>query len=88
MGYPPSFSSSGSGPGKNTDMVSRAGRQRRPRPRRNYSRFAPPTTRGSVFCAFSQREVLVKGAGDEDLKLWRILDLRDVKGKKKTVRIR
>jgi cell division cycle protein 20 (cofactor of APC complex) len=25
------------------------------------------------------------GAGDENLKFWRIWDLRDVKGKKKTV---
>jgi cell division cycle protein 20 (cofactor of APC complex) len=30
-------------------------------------------------------EDLVMGAGDENLKFWHIWDLRDVKGKKKTV---
>jgi cell division cycle protein 20 (cofactor of APC complex) len=30
-------------------------------------------------------EDLMMGAGDENLKFWRIWDLRDVKGKKKTV---
>jgi len=39
-----------------------------------------------LFSALSPNgEVLVTGAGDENLKFWRIWDSRDTKSKKKTV---
>lgn len=90
-GYPPS-SSSGSGTGSGSGVAAAAGtsgsRGTTPIPTPSPKLFEIRDAHDSrvLFSALSPNgEVLVTGAGDENLKFWRIWDVRDVKGKKKTV---
>ncbi|KAH0831111.1 quinon protein alcohol dehydrogenase-like superfamily [Lanmaoa asiatica] len=85
-GYPPSSPGSGSGSGAGTGTSGSRGTTPTPTPTPKLFEIRDAHDSRVLFSALSPNgEVLVTGAGDENLKFWRIWDSRDVKGKKKTV---
>lgn len=79
-GYPPAASSSGS------STAGARGTTPTPAPTPKLFEIRDAHDSRVLFSALSPNgEVLVTGAGDENLKFWRIWDSRDTKGKKKTV---
>ncbi|KAG6380113.1 quinon protein alcohol dehydrogenase-like superfamily [Boletus reticuloceps] len=84
--YPPLPSPSGSGSGTGSGTTGSRGTTPTPTPTPKLFEIRDAHDSRVLFSALSPNgEVLVTGAGDENLKFWRIWDSRDVKGKKKTV---
>ena len=85
-GYPPSSSSSGSGSGTGTGTAESRGTTPTPTPTLKLFEIRDAHDSRVLFSALSPNgEDLVTGAGDKNLKFWRIWDSRDAKGKKKMV---
>lgn len=86
-GYPPSSSaSSSSGSGSGAGASGARGTTPTPTPTPKLFEIRDAHDSRVLFSALSPNgEVLVTGAGDENLKFWRIWDSRETKGKKRTV---